>query len=134
MNEKDKVDQDRINSTFEYGTRNFTEDDLEKVKEDSAVAEEKSKSLGDQFENFKVLWALLQDYWSGEYKAVPWKLIASIGFAVTYLVSPLDIIPDFIPIAGFVDDAAVFALVVSSFQSEIDAYKKWKKDHPKQLS
>ena len=77
------------------------------------------------------MWALLLDYRAGEYKAVPWKLIASIGFAVTYLVSPLDIIPDFIPIAGFVDDAAVFALVVSSFQSEIDAYKKWKKEQRK---
>ena len=134
MNELNQNDQERVNETFSKGVESFSEADLEKVRKDSAVAEEKSSNLGAQFESFKLTWSLLQDYWAGEYKNVPWKLIASIGFAVAYLVSPLDIIPDFIPVLGFVDDAAVFALVVSSFQSEIDAYKKWKKDHPKQLS
>ena len=32
--------------------------------------------------------------------------------------------PDFIPIAGFVDDATVFALLVSACHSELDACKK----------
>ena len=119
-------DRERVNESVEKGVECFTEEDLEQVKKDAAVAEDTSKKLGEQFESFKLTWSLLQDYWAGEYKNVPWKLIASIGFAVAYLVSPLDIIPDIIPIAGFVDDAAVFALVVSSFQSELDAYKEWK--------
>lgn len=131
MSEMNQTDRERIKSTFEYGTRNFTEEDLKRIQADSATAEEKSKFLGDQFESFKLLWGLLQDYWKGEYKAVPWKLIAAIGFAVAYLISPLDIIPDYIPVVGFVDDAAVFSLVISSFQSEIDAYKKWKEERTK---
>ena len=52
--------------------------------------------------------------------------LAAIGFAVAYLVSPIDVIPDFIPILGFVDDAAVFSLTLAAFQSEIDTYKEWK--------
>ncbi|MBR4716446.1 MAG: DUF1232 domain-containing protein [Lentisphaeria bacterium] len=124
-------DQERVNESFSKGVEVFTEDDLEKVRKDSAAAEEKSAKLGEQFESFKLTWGLLQDYWAGNYKNVPWKLLASIGFAVTYLVSPLDIIPDFLPVLGFVDDAAVFALVVSSFQSELDAYKEWKNNQPK---
>ena len=131
MSELNENDRERINETFEYGTRNFTEDDLEKVKADSDAAENKSKFLGEQLGDFTVLWSLLHDYWAGEYKAVPWKLLAAIGFSVTYLVSPLDVIPDFIPFVGFVDDATVFALVVSAFQSEIDAYKAWKKENRK---
>lgn len=131
MSEMNQTDRERIKSTFEYGTRNFTEEDLKRIQADSATAEEKSKFLGDQFESFKLLWGLLQDYWKGEYKAVPWKLIAAIGFAVAYLISPLDIIPDYIPVVGFVDDAAVFSLVISSFQAEIDAYKKWKEERTK---
>ena len=131
MSELNDTDRERIHSTFEYGTRNFTEEDLEKVKAEGESAEKKSRFLGDEFNSFTILWSILQDYWAGEYKAVPWKLIAAIGFAMTYLVSPLDIVPDFIPFVGFVDDATVFALVVSSFQSEIDAYKKWKKDQKK---
>jgi len=131
MSELNDTDRERINTTFEYGTRNFTEEDLEKVKENGESAEKKSENLGDQSGSFATLWSLLQDYWAGEYKAVPWKFLAAIGFAATYLVSPLDIVPDFIPFVGFVDDATVFALVVSSFQSEIDSYKKWKKDQTK---
>ena len=126
-----RQDQERINESFARGVECFTEDDLKKVRKDSATAEEKSAKLGEQFESFKLTWGLLQDYWAGNYKNVPWKLLASIGFAVTYLVSPLDIIPDFLPVLGFVDDAAVFALVVSSFQSELDAYKEWKNNQPK---
>lgn len=131
MSKLNESDQERVNQTFEVGVNNFTEKDLNKVKEDAKTAEDKSKNLGKQFESFRVTWSLLQDYWAGNYTAVPWKLIASIGFAVAYLVSPLDIIPDFIPLLGFVDDAAVFALVVSSFQSELDNYQEWKKQQKK---
>ena len=131
MGELNEKDQERIHATLEYGAENFTEEDLEKLKKDDGGAEEKSRFLGDQFESFTILWSLLHDYWSGEYRAVPWKLLAAIGFSVTYLVSPLDIVPDFIPFVGFVDDATVFALVVSAFQSEIDAYRKWKKEQKK---
>lgn len=131
MSKLNENDQQRVNETFEKGIENFSEADLEKVRKDGDVAEEKSSKLGAQFESFKLTWGLLQDYWAGNYKNVPWKLLAAIGFAVTYLVSPLDIIPDFIPVLGFVDDAAVFALVVSSFQSELDTYKEWKKHQEK---
>ena len=76
-------DQERVNESFSKGVEVFTEDDLEKVRKDSATAEEKSAKLGEQFESFKLTWGLLQDYWAGNYKNVPWKLLASIGFAVT---------------------------------------------------
>ena len=124
-------DQERIKASVEQGGKNFTQADLKKVMADSATAEKKSSYLGDQFETFKILWSLLQDYWNGDYKNVPWKLIAAIGFAVAYLVSPIDVVPDFIPILGFVDDAAVFALTLAAFQSEIDTYKEWKEQQNK---
>ena len=126
MNELKKSDQEKVNQAFEFGVSTFTEEDLDKVKNDAEVAESKSKHLGKQLESFRLMWSLLQDYWAGNYTTVPWKLLASIGFAVAYLVSPIDIIPDFIPVLGFVDDAALFALVVSAFQSELSDYQEWK--------
>ena len=127
MDNLNESDQERVSQTFEKGVETFTEADLEKVKADAETAEKKARSLGGQFESFQLTWSLLQDYWTGKYTSIPWKLIASTGFAVAYLISPLDIIPDFLPIVGFVDDATVFALVVSSFKSDINAYKEWKK-------
>ena len=131
MSQLNETDRDRVNETFAKGVEAFSEEDLEKVRKDGASAEEKSTRLGEQIDAFKLTWSLLQDYWSGNYKNVPWKLLASTGFAVAYLVSPLDIIPDFLPVLGFVDDAAVFSLVISSFQSELNDYKEWKKKQPK---
>ena len=119
-------DKERVAASVENGAKNFTQEDLKKVMADSETAEEKSRSLGDQIETFKIMWALIQDYWNGDYKNVPWKLIAAIGFAVAYLVSLIDVIPDFIPFLGFMDDALVFAMTLAAFKSEIEEYKKWK--------
>lgn len=122
MNE---TEQQRVKETAERGAENFTQDDLKKVMADEDTAVTKGGKLGEQFENFKLLWRLLKDYYNKKYPNAPWKLIAAIGFAVAYLISPLDVIPDFLPIVGFVDDASVFALVVAGFTSEIEDYKKW---------
>ena len=125
----EKQDQERVNAAFQQGVKDFTVDDLNKVLDDESTARKKASLLGKQLDNFLLLWDLLKDYHNGIYKNAPWKLIAAVGFAVAYLISPLDVIPDVIPVLGFVDDAAVFALVVNAFQSEIDAYKEWKKSH-----
>ena len=114
----------KVHEEFVNGSQNFTQDDLEKVMEKEETAQKKASFLGKQFENFKLLWSLLKDYWNGDYKA-PWMLIASVGFAVAYLISPVDVIPDFIPFVGYVDDASVFALVMAGFQSDIAEYKQW---------
>ena len=131
MDKLSESDQERVNQSFVHGVESFTEEDLETVKADAETSEKTAEFRGKQFENFKLMWSLLQDYWAREYTDVPWKLIAAIGFAVAYLVSPIDVIPDFIPFVGFVDDAAVFALVISAFQAELDEYKEWKKTHKK---
>lgn len=94
--------------------------------EESDKAEAKAGKLGAQFENFKLLWALLKDYYTKQYPHVPWKFVASIGFAVAYLVAPIDVIPDVIPVLGYVDDASVFGLVIKAFESEINTYRAWK--------
>ena len=127
MTNLNETDRERVGETFERGVNDFTEDDLNRVRENAETAEKKSSHLGQQIESFRLTWSLLQDYWAGAYTAVPWKLTAAIGFAMAYLVSPLDVIPDFI-LFGFVDDAAVFGLVVSAFHSELEDYKEWKKN------
>jgi len=127
MTNLNDTDRERVGETFERGVNDFTEDDLNRVRENAETAKKKSTHLGQQIESFRLTWSLLQDYWAGAYTAIPWKLTAAIGFAMAYLVSPLDVIPDFI-LFGFVDDAAVFGLVVSAFQSELEDYKEWKKN------
>ena len=45
-------------------------------------------------------------------KRVPRSSKILLGFAVAWLVSPIDLIPEFIPVVGPLDDAVVAALVL----------------------
>ena len=74
----------------------------------------------------KVLWnrfmlmgKLVAAYKRGEYRQVPVKLIASLVFAIGYVVCPVDLIPDYIPVVGFVDDAAVVGFVFNQMADEL---------------
>ena len=127
MNNLNEADRERVGETFEQGASHFTQEDLNKVMQDAETAKKKATKLGKHIESFQLMWSLLQDYWAGNYTAIPWKFIAAIGFAMAYLISPLDVIPDFL-VLGFVDDAAVFGLVISAFQSELEKYKEWKEN------
>jgi uncharacterized membrane protein YkvA (DUF1232 family) len=43
---------------------------------------------------------------------VPTRTKVLIAVVVPYLLSPIDLVPDFIPVAGYLDDAVVVALVL----------------------
>jgi uncharacterized membrane protein YkvA (DUF1232 family) len=57
----------------------------------------------------RLLWALVAD------PRVPASRKALLGLAGAYIVSPLDIIPEWIPLLGSVDDVAVMVLAVDLF-------------------
>jgi uncharacterized membrane protein YkvA (DUF1232 family) len=45
-------------------------------------------------------------------QATPRSVKVALGGLLAYLLSPIDLIPDFIPVAGSVDDLAVTVLVL----------------------
>jgi uncharacterized membrane protein YkvA (DUF1232 family) len=47
-------------------------------------------------------------------KRTPWYVKAMVGLVLAYIISPIDIIPDFIPVIGLLDEAVLvpIALVV----------------------
>jgi uncharacterized membrane protein YkvA (DUF1232 family) len=47
-----------------------------------------------------------------------WVRLAIIG-GLGYLILPLDIVPDFFPLVGWLDDAAVIASVIAAIRSRI---------------
>lgn len=64
---------------------------------------------------------------SGKYQ-VPKCAIPVIIGAVIYVVSPLDAVPDIIPVAGWLDDGAVVAAAVKALEEVIKAFIKYKKE------
>jgi uncharacterized membrane protein YkvA (DUF1232 family) len=50
---------------------------------------------------------------------VPLKIKATIAGALGYLILPLDLIPDFIPVAGYTDDIAALWAVIETCKAYI---------------
>ncbi len=64
---------------------------------------------------------------SGHYRGVSPMTIVSAVAVLLYVVSPIDLIPDFIPIIGFGDDLALIAWFVGRFRDEIAKFQAWEK-------
>ena len=73
----------------------------------------------------KTFMRLVKAYANGSYRAVSNKsLLVGIG-VLLYLVTPLDVIPDFIPVIGLLDDISLMAWFVDAFQKEINNFRDW---------
>jgi uncharacterized membrane protein YkvA (DUF1232 family) len=77
------------------------------------------------WEYLQVAARLIQATVRGEYTGLSGKSLMLIVAAIIYFVSPIDIIPDFLPIAGLLDEMTVLAFVLRSVRGEIDAFKEW---------
>lgn len=81
---------------------------------------------------FEEVWAyltamirLIKAYWRNDYRDIPWQSMISIIAAVAYFVAPVDLIPDFIPVVGYLDDAFVIAFVLKSVKGDLDKFMRW---------
>ena len=73
----------------------------------------------------KAFFRLLKSYTRREYTVVPWGSIVLVTIAILYFVSPIDLILDWLPLAGFVDDAAVMLFVLRQLKHDIDGFLAW---------
>ncbi|NLL07110.1 MAG: DUF1232 domain-containing protein [Clostridiaceae bacterium] len=80
--------------------------------------------ISNAFEDIKLMIELVRDYTKGEYKEVPIGSIIAIQGVVLYFLSPIDIIPDFIPVAAYIDDLTVIGLVVKQVHNDLQKYKR----------
>lgn len=62
---------------------------------------------------------------NGNYNHLPWQTLVMLVAGLVYFLSPLDALPDFIPVAGLLDDATVLIWLGKSFQDDLTKYKAW---------
>ena len=86
---------------------------------------EKNGPLKKFKKDLSLVFALVKAYWNGEYRAVPWKIIAGLAASLIYVVSPIDLVPDVIPFAGFLDDASVIALALGASKMDLEVFRRW---------
>lgn len=73
----------------------------------------------------KTLALLVKYSVNGKYKDVSAKNIIFVLAGMIYFVSPIDLIPDFLPIIGFGDDIALITFIYNSISKEIEKFEGW---------
>ena len=68
---------------------------------------------------------LLKAWAKGQYREIPWATMILAVSGVLYFVNPLDIIPDFIIGAGYLDDATVLAFIFKAIKRDVDHFMTW---------
>jgi uncharacterized membrane protein YkvA (DUF1232 family) len=79
----------------------------------------------------KVMLRMVRAYIKGEYREVPWKSIIVITAVLIYFFMPLDLIPDFIPVTGYVDDFSLIIWTFSHLSDDIATYMWWEENSQK---
>jgi uncharacterized membrane protein YkvA (DUF1232 family) len=84
------------------------------------------------WESLQTLTRLIKAAVSGEYTGIPTATIVGGIAVLLYFLSPIDLVPDFIPVIGLLDDVALLAWFMSSIKVEMDKFNEWEKTAPKQ--
>lgn len=85
-----------------------------------------NSSLEEIKDNMKEAFNYVSDVFSGRYKDYSMTALITLVAGMVYVVSPIDIIPDFIPVVGFTDDITVFLFVLKSINDELEKYRESK--------
>ena len=83
-----------------------------------------SPQLKDLLENIKLSYNMIKDTLNGSYTGLSAGNLAMMVAALAYLVLPIDLAPDFIPVVGLMDDCVVLGWVFFRLKDELAKYKK----------
>lgn len=98
---------------------------LNETADKLADKESKTHKFRQLFEVALTLVRLVRSYISGEYREIPASTVVSGLGVLLYVLSPIDLVPDFIPVLGFLDDLSLVSWFVGKFQGEIIRFREW---------
>lgn len=81
---------------------------------------------GKYLSDVPVLVSLVRAYVNKSYQEIPIGSIIAIIGALIYVLNPFDIVPDFLPGIGIIDDAAVIAFAYKFVHDDVTHYKAWR--------
>ena len=110
--------------------------DPERLRQLVATSVKKIKELrdnSDEMQNFQkyvnTFNRMLKAYANKEYQKVPWKTLLLAAAGILYFVSPLDLIPDFIPVLGYMDDITVLLWIAKSVKGDLEDFEEWEETY-----
>ena len=130
MPDLDETQQKKLEEKFQGDLEKVSKSDVQQALE---KVEPVLKKLGSStVEKVRVMakqatlvFEMLKSWWKGEIE-LPWKTVAAMTVSLLYLASPIDILPDFIPLAGYLDDIFIVAVALELVQDELKDFAEKK--------
>ena len=128
----------KAENSLEKGIQKAEETIADKEKLSAMLTKLKDKMktipmVGNVLSNVPVMFKLVNSYLKDEYTDIPRNKLVIIVSALAYLLAPIDLIPDFIPIAGLIDDMAVISVCINRTKDEIEKYLAWREINKPQM-
>ena len=116
------------------GVNRMTQEEVKRAAKNTARAKHKANVgiLKQLVTRIHEVADMLNDYADRKYREVPYWSLCAISFLILYVANPLDCIPDFIPVLGFVDDLAVATIVLAMVEQDIKNWRVWRKAYDKE--
>lgn len=92
---------------------------MQRLKQRSRVFAQMRRAL-------RLFWPMTVDVVRGRYRPIPWPAILWMLAAVVYLLSPLDLIPDFLLVIGLVDDVFIVGWMLTRVDQALEDYRLWR--------
>lgn len=98
------------------------------VKDSFRALNGRPESVRGLLQHIRASFRLVRAWLRGEYP-MPWRRpLFWLAIAALYFICPLDLLPDWIPFAGWLDDAAVLALVLRAVRQELERFIAWERN------
>lgn len=113
---------------FEAYSLSTLDDKLSDIKKsDAGYVYKNLDKLPKDTGDLKLLINLFKDWYSGAYREIPWYSIAAIILGFLYLLSPVDLVPDMIPILGQIDDVVIIRWILTHIaKQDLNKYRQFK--------
>ncbi|HBX54170.1 YkvA family protein [Pseudomonas sp. UBA2684] len=77
-------------------------------------------------DDLRLLQGLCLAWLRGEYRGISSQALLAVVAALLYFVTPLDALPDWLLGVGLIDDLAVLAWVLRTWNDELTAFRAWR--------
>lgn len=134
----DEIDEERASEFYKKSSAE-AEDILkneDKMERFLQKLEQKLKTVpvaGNALAYVPLMMSLVRSYVKKEYTEPPITTMISIVVALIYFLSPIDLIPDTIPGAGYIDDAVVVSGCLALVRTDLEDYRIWRKENGLEL-
>lgn len=92
---------------------------LKQISEIPAIQETKTQ--------VEVVFRMVKAHYNKEYSGISTRTLGMLVLGLFYFVLPVDFVPDFIPVIGYVDDLTVILAIFKSLNKDIEKFLEWER-------